>query len=54
MCKVSLTVIFSGSYEKFSLVLLQITNYIYSPYKILKRIRYYLNYSGTRFLSTEN
>ena len=37
--------IFSGSHEKFSLVLLQITNYIYSPC---------LNYSGTRFLSTEN
>ena len=37
-----------------SLVLLQITNYIYSSWKVYKRMRYGLKYSGRRFLSTEN
>ena len=50
----NLTFIFSGSHMKFSLVLLQITNYIFSPWKILNRMQYALNYSGTRFLSTES
>ena len=52
----NLTFIFSCSHKKFSLVLLQMTNYIFSPWKILKRMKYALNiyYSGTRFLSTEN
>ena len=49
-----MTFIFSGSHQKFSLVLLQITNYIYSPWKMLKRMRYYLNYSGTRFFPLKN
>ena len=30
----SLTLIFSGSHKKFSLVFLQITDYIYSPWKM--------------------
>ena len=51
----NLTFIFSGSHKKFSLVLLQITNYIYSPLKNCdKKMRYCLNYSGTMFSSTEN
>ena len=50
----NLMVIFLGSRKKFSLVLLQMTNYIFSPWKILKTMKYALNYSGTRFLSTEN
>ena len=33
----NLTFIFSGSHKKFSLVLLQITNYIYSPWKMKKK-----------------
>ena len=49
-----LTFIFSGSHMKFSLVLLQITNFIFSPWKILNRMQYALNYSGTTFLSTES
>ena len=40
--------------EKFSLVLLQMTNYIFSPWKMEKRMQYVLNYSSTRVLSTEN
>ena len=40
--------------EKFSLVLLQMTNCIFSRWKMLKRMQYTLNYSGSRFLSTEN
>ena len=32
----------------------QLHNYIYSPRKMWKRMRYCLNYSSTRFLSTEN
>ena len=51
----NLKFIFSGSHKKLlSLVLLQITNYTYSPGKVWKRIRYRLKYSGTRFLPTEN
>ena len=41
----------------FSLELLHITYYIYSPWKVSKRMRYSgLKYSGTRlrFLSTKN
>ena len=34
----NLTFIFSGPYKKFSLVVLQITNYIYSPWKNVKNI----------------
>ena len=35
--------------------LLQMTNYIFSPRKMKKKTtQYALNYSGTRFLSTEN
>ena len=40
--------------EKFSLVLLQMTNYTFSPWKMEKRMQYVLNYSSTRVLSTEN
>ena len=50
----NLTFIFSDSHEKFSLVLLQMTNYIFSPCKMQKRLQYSLHYSGTRFLSTQN
>ena len=50
----SLKFIFSGSGKKLSLVLLQITNYIYSSWKVYKRMRYGLKYSGGRFLSPEN
>ena len=46
----NLASIFSGSHKKFSLVLLQMTNYIFSPWKMYKRMQYALNYSGTRFL----
>ena len=44
----------SGSRKKLYLVLLQIINCIYSLWEMLKRMRYGLKYSGTRFLSTEN
>ena len=37
----------------FSLELFHITYYIYSPWKVQKRMRYGLKYTGTRFLSTE-
>ena len=40
------------SHEKFSLVLLQTTNYILSSWKM--RMQYSLIYSGTKFLPTEN
>ena len=50
----TLTFIFSGSHKKFSLVLLQMTNYIFSPWKMQKGMQYTLNYSRTRFLSIEN
>ena len=33
----NLTVIFSGSHKKFSLGFLQMTNYIFSPWKMLKK-----------------
>ena len=46
--------IHSGSHKKFSLVLLQKTNYIFTLEKCEKRMQYALNYSGTRFLSTKN
>ena len=46
--------IFSDSHEKFSLVLLQMTNYIFRPYEMEKRMQYSGSYSGKRFLSTEN
>ena len=52
MCKVSFCEIwhlFFGLSWEFSLVLSQITNYIFSPWKMKKRMRYFLNYSGTRF-----
>ena len=39
----NLTFIFSGYHEKFSLVLLQMTNYIYSTWKMQKRMQYGLN-----------
>ena len=39
----NLMVIFLGSHKKFSLVLLQMTTYIFSPWKILKRMKYALN-----------
>ena len=41
----NLTFIFSGSYQKFSLVLLQLTNYIFSPWKM----RYYVIILVQRF-----
>ena len=41
--------LFSGSHEKSSLVLLQIANYIYSPWKMYKRKQHCFNYSDTRF-----
>ena len=34
----NLKYIFSGSHKKLSLVLLQITNYVYSPWKVWKRM----------------
>ena len=43
------SIIFLGSRKKLSLVLLQITNYIYSPLKGYKNMWYRLKYSGTRF-----
>ena len=46
--------IFLGSNKKFSWVLLQMTSYILSPWKMYKRMQYVLNYSSTRVLSTEN
>ena len=46
--------IFSGSHKKFSLVLLQLTKYIHSSWKMQKRMGHCLNYPDTRFLSTEN
>ena len=54
LCFLNLKFIFSGSRKKLSLVLLQITNYIYSSWKVYKKMRYGLKYSGRRFLSTEN
>ena len=36
----NLKFVFTGSHKKFSLMLLQITNYIYSPWKIRKRMQY--------------
>ena len=51
---VKFDIIFSGSHKKLSLVLLQMTNYIFSPWKKEKRMRYCLSYSGTGFLSTKN
>ena len=50
----SLKSIFSGSDKKLSLVFLQITNYIYSPWKKVKKNVNGLIYSGTRILSNEN
>ena len=52
----NLTFIFSGSHKKFSLVLLQITISTSTALKNVKkkRLQYSLNYSVTRFLSTEN
>ena len=50
----NLTFIFSGFHKKFPLVLLQMTNYIFSPWNVKKNTIYSLNYSGTRLLSTEN
>ena len=50
----NLTFIFSDFHEKYSLVLLQMIYYIFSRWKMYKRMQYSLNYSGTRFLSTEN
>ena len=37
LCLWNLTFIFSNSYNKFSLVLLQVTNYIFSPWKNVKK-----------------
>ena len=45
----NLKFIFSGSHNSSSSVLLQLTNYIYSLSKMRKRMRYGLNYPGTRF-----
>ena len=50
---VKFDIIFSGSNDKYSLVLLQIINYVYSPWK-MPWMLYCLNNSGTRFLSTES
>ena len=46
--------VFSGSLRIFSLELFHIPYYIYSSWKVYKRMRYELIYSGTcsRFLST--
>ena len=41
---------FSGPHKKFSLVLLQITNYILSPRKMQKRMQDALNYFGIRLI----
>ena len=38
----------------FSSELFHTTYYIYSPWKVWKRMQYAWNYSGKRFLSTEN
>ena len=40
---------FSGSHKKYSLVLLHITDYIYSPWKMQKRKQYCLEYSVQSF-----
>ena len=45
----NLTFIFADPHNKFSLLLFQMTNYIFSPLKIQKRIHHSLNFSGTRF-----
>ena len=45
--------IFSSSHKEFSLVLLQVPNYISNPRKMQKIMQYSLNYSGIRLLSTE-
>ena len=41
-----MTLIFSDFHEKFSLVLLQMIYYIFTPWKMQKRMQYSLNYSG--------
>ena len=43
-----------ASIRIFSLALFYITFYIYSPWEVLKRMWYGLEYSGSRFLFTEN
>ena len=50
----NLKFVFSGSLRIFSLELFHITYYIYSPWKVYKRMRYDLIYPGTCtwFLST--
>ena len=50
---VKFEIYFLGSHKNFSLVLLQITKFIYSPWKVKKKMRYGLKYSGKRFLSTD-
>ena len=45
---------FDIHFLRLPLVLLQMTNYIFSPWNIYKRMQYTLNYSGTKFLSTKN
>ena len=43
----NLTFIFSGSHKNFSLMLLQITNYIHSPWKIVKLSCLFLWWKGS-------
>ena len=43
-----------ASIRIFSLALFYITFYIYSPWEVLKRMWYGLEFSGSRFLFTEN
>ena len=57
MCKMSFCetdIFLKLQWEIFFDVITDLTNYIYSPWKILKRMEYTLNYSGTKFLFTEN
>ena len=46
--------LFSRVSIRLSLALLQMTNHIYSSWKVCKKKWYGLKYSGTRFLSAEN
>ena len=50
----NLAFIFSGSRKKRSFVLLQMTNYMFIPWKMEKGMQYTLHYSATWFLFTEN
>ena len=49
----NLKFIFLGSHKNYFLELFHITYLIYSSWKVYKRMKYGLKYSGTRFLSNE-